>query len=162
VNPAVDPLADLRGYHLPEPVSWWPPAPGWWLLGLLLLLLVAAAARWLAGRYQRGAPTRAARAELAGLRAALARDGDSAAYARGLSRLLRRYAIARFPGSRVAGLSGEDWLDFLDAHGGEGRFRRGPGRVLIDLPYRSAGDLPEADLAGLVESWILSNRGAAR
>ena len=40
MNPAASNL-QLRDIHLPDAVSWWPPAPGWWLLlgGLLLALL---------------------------------------------------------------------------------------------------------------------------
>ena len=31
----------LRDLHLPEPVGWWPPAPGWWILLLLVTTLLA-------------------------------------------------------------------------------------------------------------------------
>ena len=157
-----DPLAELRGYHLPDPVSWWPPAPGWWLLALLMAGLLVLMAIWLLriwrqNRVARAAP-RAALDELAALRAAYTREGDVAAYARGLSRLLRRFALARFPRRAVAGLSGEDWLAFLDAHGGEGRFQAGPGRELLAAPYRPAGELAVGELAALVEEWIERNR----
>lgn len=155
---APDPLADLRGYHLPDPVSWWPPAPGWWLLALLGLSLLVLLAGWLVRRHRRGAAARAAQAELTALRAALAQDGDAAACARGLSRLLRRFALVRFPRRAVAGLSGEEWLAFLDAQGGGGRFQTGPGRLLLDAPYRPPQDLPVAELASLVEDWIRRNR----
>jgi hypothetical protein len=30
-------LAQLADIHLPEAVSFWPPAPGWWILALILL-----------------------------------------------------------------------------------------------------------------------------
>jgi hypothetical protein len=159
VTPASDPLAGLRGYHLPEPVSWWPPAPGWWLLALLGLLAAGLAARWLARRHRRGAPARAALRELGALQTAYGRDGDAAAYARGLSRLLRRYALARFPRGQVAGLAGEDWLAFLDAHGGGGRFRRGAGRLLAEAPYRAVTALPADELARLARDWIDRNGG---
>jgi hypothetical protein len=157
---APDPLVDLRGYHLPDPVSWWPPAPGWWLLALLGLALLVLLAGWLVRRHRRGAASRAAQAELAAIRAALAQDGDAAACARGLSRLLRRFALVRFPRRAVAGLSGEAWLAFLDAQGGAGRFQSGPGRLLLDAPYRPPQDLPIAELASLVEDWIRRNQRA--
>ena len=155
---APDPLAELRGYHLPDPISWWPPAPGWWLLALLGLSLLVLLVGWLVRRHRRGAAARAAQAELAALRAALAQDGDAAACARGLSRLLRRFALVRFPRRAVAGLSGEAWLAFLDAQGGGGRFQSGPGRLLLDAPYRPPQDLPIAELASLVEDWIRRNQ----
>ena len=75
---------------------------------------------------------RQAMRELQQVRRAWQGQGDAAASARALSRLLRRYALARFPGQRAAALTGEDWLSFLDAHGGGGRFRDGPGRLLAD------------------------------
>ena len=32
---------ELRDIHLPDPLSWWPPAIGWWLLVIGSLALVA-------------------------------------------------------------------------------------------------------------------------
>jgi len=153
----VDALAGLRGWHLPEPVSWWPPAPGWWTLAALVTLLAGAAAWWGLSLYRSRAAARAAKVELRQLRDLFQRDGDVSAFARGLSRLLRRYAIARFPRRQVAGLTGGDWLGFLDAHGGGGRFRGGPGRVLAEAPYRPIEQIAAGELADLVEDWIARN-----
>ncbi len=153
-----EPLADLRAYHLPDAVSWWPPAPGWWILALLLIGLVGALAAWLLRRHRRQAAARAARAELLAFRGAWDGDGDTLVYVRGLSRLLRRFALVRFGPRRVAGLVGEDWLAFLDANGGAGRFQSATGRLLLDAVYRPVTDLPVTELAGLVADWIECNR----
>jgi hypothetical protein len=155
-------LADLRGWHLPEPVSWWPPAPGWWLLGLILLALAGLAAVWVLRRHRRGAAARAAQRELAALEVELARTGDSSAFVRGLSRLLRRFALARFPRGEVAGLSGERWLAFLDQHGGGWAFRTGAGRALAEGPYRPVAEVKAGELAALVRAWVAHNARGAR
>ncbi len=152
-----DPLAGLRAYHLPGPVSWWPPAPGWWLLAGLAVLACLVALGWALGRRRRRAAARAALVELAGLRTAYARDRDPARFASELSRLLRRLALARFPRGEVAGLVGQRWLGFLDAHGGGGRFREGAGRLLADAPYRPRAEVPVDELAALARDWILCN-----
>jgi hypothetical protein len=158
VNPASDPLAGLRDYHLPEPVPWWPPAPGWWLLLIALLLLASLGAWWLLRRRRCHAVAREAARELERLQAALREDGDAGGFVRGLSRLLRRYALTAFPGEAAAALTGEDWLAFLDAHGGDGRFGAGPGRQLVEAPYRAAMDVATDELAELVRDWIRYNR----
>jgi hypothetical protein len=159
---AIDPLAGLRAYQLPEPVSWWPPAPGWWLLMVLCLVLAAAAAWWVLRMRQCRARYRAAMAEVASIRARYAVDGDATMLARDLSKLLRRYALAIRPRRDVAALAGEDWLRFLDAHGGGREFVEGVGRQLIDAPYRPRGDVAAEPLIELVGAWLRSNREVCR
>lgn len=155
-------LAELRGWHLPGPVAWWPPAPGWWLVGLILVVLMAMAAAWLLRRHREGAAARAAERELAALEAELARTGDGAAFVRGLSRLLRRFALTRFPRGEVAGLSGERWLAFLDQHGGGWAFRTGAGRALADGPYRPSAEVRAGELAALARAWVAHNARGSR
>ncbi|MDE0747891.1 MAG: DUF4381 domain-containing protein [Porticoccaceae bacterium] len=55
-----DPLAQLRDIHLPEPILWWPLAPGWWVLIILCLgtftwLAIKAVQRYQANLYRRQA-----------------------------------------------------------------------------------------------------------
>jgi hypothetical protein len=158
--PGSAPLAGLRGYHLPGPVSWWPPAPGWWVLAILLALAASSMVWLLLRRKRRRAALRVALAELEALSDEhTAIDPDAAA--RRLSRLLRRYALTRFPRREVAGLTGDDWLRFLDDTGGEQAFSRGPGRLLREAPYRTDSDADALrELAALARAWIRHNSGA--
>ncbi len=160
-NPPPDPLAGLGDWHLPDPVSWWPPAPGWWLLAALVVTLIVLAVLHWRARRRRDAALRTALAELARLRANLKAGGMDGLtpgdFTAAVSILLRRLALTRFARARVAGLSGHAWLDFLDETGGGGAFAGGPGRLLADLPYRPPGSVTAADLqplAELAERWI--------
>jgi hypothetical protein len=46
-------------------------------------------------------------------------DADGAAVARAIQNLMRRYALAVFGHDKVAKLTGESWLSFVIAHGGD-------------------------------------------
>lgn len=158
-----DPLAGLRDWHLPEPVSWWPPAPGWWLLAGLFLIGLVIGIRLIWRRRRRTAARRLALRELALLRASLAADGDTRRFDAGLSRLLRRLALALYPRESVAGLCGAAWLEFLDVTGGQGGFSRGVGRRLSEGVFR-ADDGPvdpeeTEQLVRLAAVWIRANGG---
>ena len=164
-----DPLAALRDIHMPEAVSWWPPAPGWWLLLALLLLCVAVLIRWLKKRRHRQAQpaqfsrrdiVKAALAELDRLDGLAAAGADSSGLAMDLSALLRRTAIALHAGddARIAGLSGDDWLHWLDAQWDEHGFSEGCGRTLLDAPYQRHGQVDMASLLQLVRRWTLAQR----
>lgn len=159
----MDPLAQLRDWHAPEPVSWWPPAPGWWILGLLLLgLLLLGGMRWLrrwrGDARKRSAAVRAALIELASLRTLLQSGGEPRAFAAGVSALLRRLALTRYPPERVAGLSGSAWMTFLDQTGGGGEFTHGPARALACQPFQTPGECTSSEalatLDALAERWI--------
>ena len=109
-----DPLAQLRDIHLPQSVSWWPPAPGWWLLAIILLLALGLTARWLWLRHKRGAYKRTAVAELEYLLANWHTSRDTAVFLQGLNALLKRVALHSYPGTDVAALNGAPWTEFLD------------------------------------------------
>lgn len=121
----------LEPLRAPAPVSWWPPAPGWWLLATLALLLLGLALRWLWRFHRRGAPLRAARAELGRIEEAVL---DSAARAEALARLQRRVAIRLTARSACAGLTGERWADFLNGLSADGQQHF--DAAMTELEYR--------------------------
>ena len=151
-------LAGLRPYHLPDAPAWWPPAFGWWLLAVLLIAVAAATTWWFVKRRRRQRAAREALRELATLRERIRDGADMADSMRNLSRLLRRFALAQFRQVDVAALTGEDWLAFLDLHGGDGHFSSGPGRQLVEAPYRQAPEVSVEQLARLVEEWVQHNQ----
>ncbi|MFQ5518822.1 MAG: DUF4381 domain-containing protein [Mariprofundus sp.] len=168
MNPVTqtDPLAELRDIHLPDPVSWWPPAPGWWLLLLCLIALIAVAIWWWRRRslykpeqstvvYSRSQILAQARLELTEIEAAGGK-GNSAVLAE-LSALLRRVAVGLADAeskATVAGLSGEPWLQWLDGQWNQELFCHGDGRLLLDAPYRADSEVDSAALCSLIRAWL--------
>lgn len=127
----------LRDIHLPPDASWWPPAPGWWLLAALLLLLGAVLWRAITR-------ARAQRRHSAAVEAELSRaltSADPAMQLAQLSMLLRR--AARQADGAAAQLQGESWLLFLDGGAPDRPFSAGPGRILLDGPFRTGIDHPQ-------------------
>ncbi len=127
----------LRDIHLPDPVSWWPVAPGWGvLLGLLCLLIFALflLLRWFIKRHKM--PKRVALRKLNKLQRDYQQHHNSQKLIQAISILLRRFFITEYPRAQVASLTGEAWLQFLDQHLGEPQFTQGEGRCLIEAPYK--------------------------
>ncbi len=145
-----DPLDALRPLHAPPPVSWWPPALGWWVLALIMIAFLVLLYR----HWRRMAPRRAALRELKVLEKQINSEPKIVAI---LNRLLKRYALVCWPSSAVAALTGDQWLVFLDAHGGNGQFRQGCGRLLATSPYRDE-PLQHDELVSLARRWIKKNK----
>lgn len=142
----------LRGLHLPDPVGWWPLAPGWWLLVATLVI----AAAWLAAvalsRHRQGLARRHASRALRQLERRYAEDGDAVQLAIDVSALLRRAMLAYAPRADVAGLTGTAWLKWLDSGLDKPAFADGAGRALVDLPYRRPGAEHGTDVEALLRA----------
>jgi len=153
-NPLQLPLRDI---HLPEPVSWWPPAPGWWILICLAILLLT----WIVWLYRRRSQylkstTYQAKIQLQVLREDYSNQGDSLKLVRDLSALLRRICLSVYPRSESASLTGKEWLAFLDQSVSGEPFLKGSGRVLVDAPYQRNPDIEADSLLSLCQEWIES------
>lgn len=157
MNPQ-DPLAALHPLRPPEPLPWWPPAPGWWLLAGLLLAALAWAA-WRSWRhYRRNAYRRAARQAVQGILARHAEHGDSARTLGELNTVLKAVALQSCPRAEVASLSGERWRNFLN----EGLARaRSPLRFPEAVARAHApapGPLDSVALQRCAETWLRRHR----
>ncbi|MEM7145274.1 MAG: DUF4381 domain-containing protein [Verrucomicrobiota bacterium] len=95
-------LDNLRDLVTPPPAPWWPPAPGWFVLGAIAF----AAALVLALRAYRSHQQNAYR------RQAL-RELETTDSPQEIAAILKRTALAAYPRSKVASLSGSAWTDWL-------------------------------------------------
>ena len=143
----------LRDIHLPDPIGWWPLAPGWWFLIALIVagliyLLYRRVLKW-----RHNAARRLALHELKRLRQAYEAGEDALVLSKSLSELMRRSMLAYAPRDEVAGLTGEAWLRWLD-RGLDGEpFSAGAGRSLESLPYRRPERMEqETDIRGLFDA----------
>ena len=167
-----DPAAlPLREIHLPDAVGWWPPAPGWWILPILVLL--AAGITWycrLLYKRRKYSAINIAREELLRIKSRYAVDRDARHCIRSVSGLLRRLCISIFPRAESAGLTGAEWLAFLQGAAqsgpGGGESRDGGqktgderlqhiGKLLLEAPYRQQVAEEDVDsLIGFCSDWI--------
>ena len=155
MNPA-DPLAQLRDIHLPEPVNWWPPAPGWWVVLLLSLatvffLVYYIRKYWLQRRYRR-----AALRELGNF--SLHDNMDNQALLEEISVLLCRVALQAYGREKVAPLTGGGWLAFLDNTGKTEQFTMGAAKVLGAGLYQSSVEADMEQVLLIVRNWIKGHR----
>jgi len=132
-----DPLAQLRDIHLPPAIDPGLPAPGWWLLGLAALALTVwsvnlAWRTWQARAYRREGIKR-----FNLLLAEFENHQNAQSYLTAYSSLLKQIAMTAYPRDRVAALSGEDWVDFLDKTTGSREFSMGAGQALIQGHYQN-------------------------
>ena len=148
MDPEQIPLRDL---HLPEAVGWWPLAPGWWVLLGLLAVVAALLARRAWIRWRFNAPRRTALRELERLENTWRAGAKPVALATGLSELVRRTMLAYSPRREVAGLTGREWLAWLDRGLEDKLFSEGPGRSLEELPYRrTETEVPAREMEALI------------
>lgn len=143
----------LRDIHLPDAVTWWPPAMGWWLLLLMIVLFLVGS--WLLyKKLTRRTAVKSATALLLNIKQLS--NKDELASLKQLSACIRRLSISVNSRSHTASLTGKDWLNYLDQSVEGTPFSAGVGQYLSDAPYRKKApeDLDLDALIKLCEYWI--------
>lgn len=153
MNPAELPLRDI---HLPDPIGWWPLAPGWWwVIGLTVLASTLVSAFFMYRRYRRSRLGYWLAPQFQALVSSYSEDRDALAFLQSVSELLRRACLSLYPRHTVASLTSEDWLGLLDQAGQTTVFTHGPGRLLAEGPYLQHASPADVDLLlPLVTNWV--------
>ncbi len=151
----------LRDIHLPDAVSWWPPAIGWWVTLVLVIVLLVVVAM-LIKRWTQPVVKKSATREWRALTDAYAKDHDQLKLLQSLSVLLRRIGISYLARNEVAGLTGKDWYQRLNALSKGQPFSDQSIRLLSDAPYRINSDIPPQQLDELLQQTQQWLAGLAR
>ncbi|WP_299893581.1 DUF4381 domain-containing protein [uncultured Ruegeria sp.] len=143
-------LGDLLNMLEPTPepatVSMLPQTWGWLALAVILLGFVVLVSVVFVRRRQANAYRHHALAELANP------DITSAKVAE----ILRRTALVAYPRRQVAGIHGDDWLNFLSQTSDDTIFLSDIGQSLLVAPYK---DLPpNRALTQLARHWVKSHK----
>lgn len=141
----------LRDLHLPDAIGWWPLAPGWWGVIAALGILLGYVLLRLYRQWRFNAPRRYAMHELARYEAEYLEHRNPVTLGKQLSELLRRGMLAYAPREEVAGLTGSEWLAWLDQGMPLPYFHTEGGKSLLNLPYRDPnGDFSDTDINALL------------
>jgi hypothetical protein len=141
-------LDKLHDFYQPPPPAWTPQTIGWYVVFAVIALLamwmtIHSLRRWLANRYRREALR-----ELALLQPEQ------------FSTLLKRTALSAWPRDKVASLSGEAWLNFLNESAKNNSFHQTPGNRIEEIALRSqtlSGE-DEQTLRKITAEWIRRHR----
>ncbi|MFA0555228.1 DUF4381 domain-containing protein [Vibrio sp. 10N.222.55.A1] len=100
---------DLSPVIAPDAPTWWPLAWGWWAVIITAIFLIALVFFILKRRKNN---QQAKQEALSYFSNSQSQDGLSLSKAQDI---VRQAALSYFPREKIAGLSGDDWLKFLDA-----------------------------------------------
>jgi hypothetical protein len=147
----------IRDIHLPEAISWWPPAVGWWLL-LVLIPLSVYGAYYLYKRLTAQTAKKQARVVLQEIKLNSHSDIETL---RALSAWLRRVVVSIDDRPNVAGLAGAQWLQYLDEPMDGQPFEKGAGQYLAEAQYKQQlpDDIDINVLIELCENWLKQYKG---
>ena len=147
---------DLKDIHLPDPVSWWPPAIGWWLL--LLLLILGLVLLWLlVKKIRQPVLKKRAIAEMESVIQAYRDDRNKQQLMQQLSVVIRRIGISYLPRNRAAGVVGADWYERLNQLVEKDCLSQTSIQLLSVAPYQKSVDLKDEQVDELLlelQQWV--------
>ncbi len=153
---AGNPLQGLHDIHLPTNPGFWPLPPGWWIvLGVIILFCIVITIWWWRKHCWKQYILTQVEAEIN------KPDTNLSQQLAGLSAIVRRVALRRYPREQVATLHGQNWLDFLQKNSKSRHFDRNILQPLADSIYQlkpgTALLTKEDPLVQFIIKWIQEN-----
>ena len=143
----------LRDIHLPDPISWWPPAIGWWIVfGIVcfcILLGIVFLIQWMKPSLKKEALK-----ALNAIEAEFLKSGNATKSMQELSILFRRVTMSQKNNGKSGGLIGKPWLELLDQQLEEPEFSSGAGQMLLTGPYQRETEGNISELIKLSRKWV--------
>ena len=145
----------LRDIHLPDSVSWWPPAIGWWLVLVLSLLLIGVLI-YSVRQFMKPRLKKRAKAAIDAVISDYRVHGDALQFLQALSIILRRVGISYLDRNEVSGIHGVAWYHRLNQLTDK-PLSDDSIDLLSEAPYRSVLDGKTDQVTGLIEQlqgWV--------
>lgn len=148
-----DALTQLKDIHLPPDIGWWPLALGWYVLLFLSMLILGGFTRWWLKKRRNAIAKKQALALLDLYIAQYESTQDVQWACAQVTELLKRVALVYYPREQVAGLYGDEWLNFLTKTSKAIDFA--PVKtMLIDLPFKPSEAQDIKPLMICAQKWI--------
>lgn len=143
----------LRDIHLPDAISWWPPAIGWWIL----LALVIAAFIFIPKLYRRVTYTslnKVANKTYQNIVDEFKENNNDSAFIIATSQFLRQTAMSYCGREDVAQLTGDIWVGALNDIIKQEHFTYDLKQSLVHAPYQKNNSIDTEKLINAVQSWL--------
>ena len=144
---------NLRDIHLPDAISWWPPAIGWWIL----LALVIAAFIFIPKLYRRMTCTplnKVANITFKNIVTEYKENNNDSTFVIETSQFLRQIAMSYYDRKEVAQLTGDKWIQALNNLIEQDYFSDDIKQTLVNAPYQKNIDIDTEQLINAVQSWL--------
>jgi len=153
MTPQLQDSMALRDIHLPDAVSWWPPAIGWWILLAVILLsiyFIPKLYRWLTFIPLHKVTNEA----FLKIEDEYRQHQDNTQLAQSLSKLLRQISMTYHGREKVAHLTGEKWVDSLNTLTEKDYFSSELKNIIIHAPYQKNNNIDTTELLDVTQQWI--------
>ena len=143
----------LRDIHLPDAVSWWPPAIGWWVLVALILLAIFFLPRLY--RYLTYKPLNIiSQQAFQEIKEHYKEQQDVMFFIQSLSKLLRQISMSYHGREKVANLTGEQWIHSLNDLTDTKYFNGELSNILTNAPYQHSSNIDPILILEVTQNWV--------
>ncbi len=146
----------LRDIHLPDPVSWWPPAIGWWILLLISLIVIWGLIAFIK-KLKRPVLKKSAKAEIAMVLNDYNNHQNQHLLIQQLSITIKRIGISYLQRNQTAGISGVEWYAKINQLVEKNQFSDEVIKLLSQGPYQKKPELDDETVNQIInqtQRWV--------